>query len=125
MSREARETLERAKKSGDYIQYARAVFGFGEALRLWPDNGAANLGLTMARKAYAEAALERGEFDLALSQSQHLPRDKAGALAERAEAGKAERDNRQKELERHRAVLGSHEEEGGLTIHSFGHSAAI
>jgi tetratricopeptide (TPR) repeat protein len=94
LSKEARETLAAAKRSGDYTEYARAVFGFDEALRLWPENHVADMALTMARKAYAKAALDRGDFDLALSQTGRMSVGDAGDLAQRAEAGKAERERR-------------------------------
>ena len=100
LSKEARETLAKAKKTGDYTDHARAVFGFGEALRLWPENSLADLGLTMSRKAYAETAVKRGDFDLALSQTEHMPAGDAGDLDRRAEAGKAERERRTHRIKR-------------------------
>ncbi|MFZ2959559.1 MAG: serine/threonine-protein kinase [Candidatus Ozemobacteraceae bacterium] len=59
----ARKDLEEAKE--DYQTYARAVFGFEEALKLWPENREASEGVLRGRKAYAECALKHDDLDLA------------------------------------------------------------
>ncbi len=62
-----REHLRDAEKTGDYKDYARAVFAFEEALRLWPANKKATSSLSDASLVYAEHALSKGDLDLAAS----------------------------------------------------------
>lgn len=64
----AQKDLERAGENGAYSDYAQALYGFHNALQLWPGNSAAAEGLTQARLAYAACAFRRGDFELALSQ---------------------------------------------------------
>src|SRR5689334_10045498 len=47
--------------------FARAIFGFEEAISLWPDNAAARRGASEARFAYANHAFAKGDLDLAAS----------------------------------------------------------
>lgn len=67
LSASASSHLEQAKESSLYEDYARALFGFEEALRLWDRNRAAEKGLVETRLAYARTALEKGDLDLAHS----------------------------------------------------------
>ncbi len=96
---DASADLARAKDSGNYEAFAEAIFGFKRALRLWEDNRPARLGLAEARLAYAEAALERQDLDLAVSQlnphdPQHIP------LVERVEREHHLRRQRESALRR-------------------------
>lgn len=59
--------LEQSRRTNDYQAYSRAMFGFEEALRQWPANSRALVGLREARLTYAETAFQRGDYDLALS----------------------------------------------------------
>ncbi|MCU0712729.1 MAG: hypothetical protein MUC43_11760, partial [Pirellula sp.] len=47
------DLLAQAQQTSDYQTYARAVFGFRDAIDLWPDNTAACDGLLSARLAYS------------------------------------------------------------------------
>lgn len=67
LSDSASDHLEGAEDSRLYEDYARALFGFEEALRLWDGNRAAGEGLVETRLAYARTALEKGDLDLARS----------------------------------------------------------
>ncbi len=67
LSERATEDIERARTSGDYADYARAVFGFEESLELWRNNTSARVGVIEARLAYAEEAHHKEDFDLGLS----------------------------------------------------------
>jgi len=67
LSKRAAEDVDRALKSNDYGDYARAVFGYEEALELWNENTTAREGIVQARLAYAEAAGQKEDFDLGLS----------------------------------------------------------
>ncbi|MCC9605720.1 protein kinase [Blastopirellula sp. JC732] len=68
MSTRAQEDLEEAKTSQNYEQFSRALFGFQDAIELWPKNEAAITGFRNAHKAYAECALAKADFDLGLQQ---------------------------------------------------------
>ena len=63
----ARQRFEAALASKRYDDYAESVFGYRQALRLWPDNQAAQKGLKEASLQYARTALDQGDLDLALS----------------------------------------------------------
>jgi len=63
----ASKNLEAAINADDYDLYSRSVYGFEEALGLWPDNDRAQQLLVAARGAYAQSALERSDFDLGIS----------------------------------------------------------
>lgn len=67
LSRRASQELTEAVESSDYKKYAKSLFGFEEALALWPDNKNAKVGLADARQQYAQAALLKSDFDLAES----------------------------------------------------------
>ncbi len=59
--------LDQALHSRDYDEFARALFGFQEALLLWSDNTAAAAGEVVAREKYASCAFAKGDLDLAES----------------------------------------------------------
>lgn len=63
----AAEDFDHAKRTRQYADYNRAIFGFEEALRQWPANTRAARGIKEARMDYSQAAFEHGEYDLALS----------------------------------------------------------
>lgn len=63
----AEQRLEAAKTSRDYGDYHEALFGYRQALRIWPDNATAHAGLRTATEQYARAAVARGDLELALT----------------------------------------------------------
>jgi len=63
----AEEDLRAAAESDNYESYARARFGFQEALELWEGNAHASSGVSQASLAYATRALEKGDYDLGAS----------------------------------------------------------
>jgi tetratricopeptide (TPR) repeat protein len=65
LTRRGSMELRSAKGSGDYQQYARAVFSYEEALATWPENPTAVREAVEARVAYATYALSMGDLDLA------------------------------------------------------------
>lgn len=67
LHRQARKLLKTAKEDGRYEDFSEALFGYREALRLWPENPNAAKGLVSAKLIYAKAAYKRGDYDLALS----------------------------------------------------------
>ena len=67
LAAKATESLAVAKQSQTYSNFARAMFGFEEAVALWDGNLRAKAGLEDARLQYADAAYRNGDFDLGLS----------------------------------------------------------
>ncbi|CAK9009816.1 Uncharacterized WD repeat-containing protein alr3466, partial [Durusdinium trenchii] len=63
----AYQDLGRARETEDYQDYARAAFGFEEAVELWDGNEEAKAGHAEAQLAYAESAWRKGDYDLGLS----------------------------------------------------------
>ncbi len=89
--------LLQAEESNEYTDFARATFGFEEALTLWPGNEIAELGLDKARVAYATTALEKEDFELGLSllDDQH---ENHRPLIEKLQHGQHDRDSRRGRL---------------------------
>lgn len=67
LAAKATESLGLAKQTGAYSDFARAMFGFEEAIALWDGNVRGKAGLEEARYQYADAAYRNGDFDLGLS----------------------------------------------------------
>ena len=89
----AADDLARAGDIGEYRLYARALFGYEQALELWPESGQAQAGAEESRLRYAECAHERRDFDLSLSLlDPQVPRH--ADLARRAESARRARDGR-------------------------------
>lgn len=63
----ALEELREAKEKQDYDLFARARFGYEEALNLWGNNKHAQKGLVDTKLAYAMCAQQKGDFDLGMS----------------------------------------------------------
>jgi WD40 repeat protein/serine/threonine protein kinase len=91
------QNLQKARHSGDYQLFARALYGFQESLTLWDANQRAKTLLAETQRDYADSALKKGDLDLAASllqpdQADHQP------LLKKIEAARAERDARQRRL---------------------------
>lgn len=67
LSTRAEDDLALAMESGDYQDYARALFAFEEAVELWDGNQSARVGLVITALAYARIAWQKGDYDLGLS----------------------------------------------------------
>ncbi|MEZ6066472.1 MAG: protein kinase [Planctomycetaceae bacterium] len=67
LAERASEDLEKARQTQQYGDYARAMFGFEQAVELWEGNTKAQTGLREAQLAYAEHALDKQDFELGLS----------------------------------------------------------
>ena len=97
LAERAEEALASAESTRDYDVFARSLFGFRDALELWPENVRAREGEQHAKLAYARAALEKNDFDLGLSLlDPALPADSElhGRLTRRAR----NRDQRERRL---------------------------
>ncbi len=59
--------LERAKQSERFQDYNRALIGFEESLRQWPENTEARTGIEQTLIAHGQTAIKHGDFDPRLS----------------------------------------------------------
>ena len=94
LSTRADEELKQARQTKDYQDFSRALFAFQEAHALWSGNERAKSGEIEARMAYAERALEKGDFDLGLSLLDERQPVQAGLHGKLA-AARHEREARQ------------------------------
>ncbi|MCZ7647796.1 MAG: SUMF1/EgtB/PvdO family nonheme iron enzyme [Planctomycetota bacterium] len=67
MSDKAHARMEKAVQTRTYEDFAQALFGFEEALQMWPANRAAKQGALDTRLYYAKAAVAKEDLDLAES----------------------------------------------------------
>lgn len=67
LSTRATEDLRDAERTRSYDDFSRSVFAYQEASALWGGNKAARTGIDAAKRAYAECALSKGDYDLGLS----------------------------------------------------------
>jgi WD40 repeat protein/serine/threonine protein kinase len=103
LSTRADAELSQARQSGNYQSFAKAVFGFEEALALWAGNTRARSGVAEARLAYAIRAKQQGDFELGISLLDASNPQHATLRAE-LEAAQRERDARQKWLSRFKRI---------------------
>jgi WD40 repeat protein len=103
LARRADQELAQGKKSDDYQAFARAVFGYEQALALWERNPRAAVGIPEARLAYAASAKKKGDFELGISLLDAENTDHAQLRAE-LEAGQRELVARQKWLSRFKRI---------------------
>jgi WD40 repeat protein len=101
----AEQLLADAEGAGGYQQFAHALFGYEEALRLWDGNDNARRGIIVAKSAYATAALTNGDFDFGLSLLDEECVDHS-ALRDQLTAGRRERDARKRRLRRSLQAIG-------------------
>lgn len=99
LAHRAEQELAKAREAGDYQNYSRALFGYEEAFALWNENDRAQAGIRTARFAYASAAFQKGDFDLAaglldLAIAEHA------ALGEEIRQAQQEREARKVRLRR-------------------------
>ncbi|MEZ6091587.1 MAG: protein kinase [Pirellulaceae bacterium] len=64
LAMKAKEHLIIARNSRTYDDFNQAVYGFQQAIDLWPDNKTATEGLIESRYEYAQVASQRGDYDL-------------------------------------------------------------
>ena len=97
LTESASKNLEAAINADDYDLYSRSVYGFEEALSLWPGNHSAQELLTASRAAYAQSALERTDFELGISLLDAKTPEHEELLT-RLIAGRDEGESRQRRL---------------------------
>ncbi len=93
------ELLEQAMVKGDYEMYSRTVFGYRDAIELWPENQLAVAGLKKSRLAFGEAAFKKGDYDLVL-QTVDRTEQAEDALYLRAVEAKKKAEGREKSLKK-------------------------
>ena len=93
----AANKLEQAIERDDYDRYSRAQYGFQEALSMWDGNRRAAALLSSAQAAYAQSALDRGDFDLGISLLDPADENHTDVLAQ-LQTGRKERDSRNRRL---------------------------
>jgi len=91
--------LQKARESGDYQLYARALYGFQESLNLWSSNDRARMLLAETQFDYAKAAHDKGDYDLGASLLDEKVPKQAELLA-KINVARADRDQRQRRLRR-------------------------
>ncbi len=93
----AESDLNKAIESENYELFSRALFGFQEALSLWPENSTAQAGVEKATLSYAGLAYGKGDYDLGLSLlNSEDPAHQE--LINKIRDAQAERDARQQRL---------------------------
>jgi WD40 repeat protein/serine/threonine protein kinase len=97
LSAHANQNLQKARVSKDYQVFARALYGFQEALTLWDGNHRAKMLLAETQHDYAATALEKGDLDLGASllQPENASHE---ALLKQIDKARAERNARQRRL---------------------------
>lgn len=93
------DLLEQAMSKGDYEMYSRTVFGYRDAIELWPENQSAVAGLKKSRLAFGEAAFKKGDYDLVL-QTVDRTEPPEDALFLRAVEAKKKGEDREKALKK-------------------------
>jgi len=93
----AETDLTEAVESENYELFSRALFGFQEALSLWPENTTAQEGVTKTTLSYANIAYAKGDYDLGLSLLNEQEPSHA-TLIESIRSAQSERDARQHRL---------------------------
>lgn len=93
----AEADLSTAEQTDNYELYSKALFGFQEALTLWPENVTAEEGVEKTTLIYANSAYEKGDFDLGLSLLKEDNPAHAELIA-KISSEQIERDARQQRL---------------------------
>ncbi len=104
LTKRSEESLVEAIKSKDYERFSRTIFGFQDAVELWPENRTAVDGIKQARMAYGECAFEKGDYDLCLQTLDKRVKDEA-VLYERARKAKEAAEGREARFKSLRRVL--------------------
>ena len=100
----AEQELAGAQQAGDYQAFAQAMFGFQEAINLWPENEQARTGHSAAKLAYARSAYGKGDFDLGASLLDGDVPEQA-ELLQQIRVAQRERDARQRRLKTAKRVV--------------------
>src|SRR5690606_15944251 len=66
LTKRSDQQLAHAVAEKDYAAFTRTMFGYSDAIDLWPDNTRAATGLKKARLALGQAAFSQNDYDLVL-----------------------------------------------------------
>jgi WD40 repeat protein len=91
--------LQKARETGDYPLFARALYGFQESLNLWSANDRARVLLDETQIDYAKCAMAKGDLDLGASLLD-VANPKQAELLATINVARADRDLRQRRLRR-------------------------
>jgi serine/threonine protein kinase/WD40 repeat protein len=104
LSERSEALLVQATQSKDFERFSRTIFGFQDAIELWPQNTAAISGLASARLAYGQCAYDKGSYDLCLQAlDRSVPAE--AELYAKAEKAKKVAEERERRLKTMRKVL--------------------
>jgi WD40 repeat protein/serine/threonine protein kinase len=104
LSARARIAQKTAEENDNHSNFSKAVFGYEEAIELWPANKQARESLTEAKLAWARCAERQGDFELGLSLLDESQSDQV-ELIQRMQVGREERNHRQARLKSLRRYL--------------------
>jgi serine/threonine protein kinase/WD40 repeat protein len=97
LSERSDELLQQAIVQKDYETFSRSVFGYRDAIDLWPENSMAIAGLKTARLAFGQAAFAKGDYDLVF-QTVDREQPEEDALYVRAVEAKKRSEGREASL---------------------------
>ncbi len=98
LAERSRGHLAEARAGGSYDLFARALFGFRDAIELWPGNEPAAVALGETEVAYAGTAL--GNADIDLAESLLSPANPAHAdCLQAVQEARRERDSRRRRVQ--------------------------
>jgi serine/threonine protein kinase/WD40 repeat protein len=104
LSHRAEELTNEAIQSNSNELFNRAIFGFRDALELWGGNEAAKTGLQNARLAYAQFAVDQGNYDVAM-QTLDERNPKESSLYAKAKNAKLQATQREQRIKRTRRIF--------------------
>ncbi|MCA9131514.1 MAG: protein kinase [Planctomycetales bacterium] len=97
LTERSEELLELAIAKNDYEMFSRTLFGYRDAIDLWPQNQTAATGLLTARLAFGQSAFKKGDYDLVL-QTLDRSNPEELALYDKAVTAKKKSQNREATL---------------------------
>jgi WD40 repeat protein/serine/threonine protein kinase len=103
LSARAMADLKVAKKTDDYQDFSRALFGFQEAYAMWKNNDSAKEGIQETKLAYALSAERKGDFNQGMSLLD-VTNDEQKEIFTRMKEANDEREARQARIQRMKKI---------------------
>ncbi len=104
LAKRSEELLNKAVLGKDYDLFSRAVFGYRDAVDLWPENESAVAGQRCAQLEYGRCAVGKGDYDLAMQVLDRSQADQA-IVYQQAVKGKQAIVDREKRVKNLRKLL--------------------
>ncbi len=120
----SQEMLNEAVLGKDYELFSQAVFGYRNAVKLWPANEAAVNGARCAQLEYGRCAVSKGDFDLAMQVLDRSHADQA-LVYQQAVQGKQQIIDREKRVKNLRKIVAAVVITGTVLSSGFGAYAWI